>query len=277
MRSRVGAHAPRTLVVHAPGRYGERMTFITWSAGRLVGLAAIATLAAACADEKDAADYPVLPSSTVGGGTGDDSLRTISGRVCVIDDLRAPATCGLRAAGALTVTSGTTSATTDDDGVFAITVPRFQNELTVTGNQITPTTIGIRPDGTADLVPAVDADVFARMQSANNLVLDPGTGSILTTITDNGLPAPGIVVSSTPASPFGTFFDTDGSPLVWGINGTGSRGVAWIPGVVAGTYDLRFDRILGGNSTLVGGVSVRNGGITILDTSLVGGPGLPNP
>ena len=124
-----------------------------------------------------------------------------------------------------------------------------------------------------DVIPAIDDAIYQQMLESNGLAPSDGTGAILTTVRENELPAADIGLVTTPDAPDGAFFDTD-SPLVWGTDGTGTRGVAWVPGVTEGSYDLSYDRILGGQSTLVGGVSVRNGGVTILDTSLVGGPQL---
>ena len=227
----------------------------------------------ACTDSDDD-NYPVEPSTVAPPSSGSGGTMRVTSRVCVIDDLRAPATCGTRNAGGLTVTSGSSATTTDSAGNFTIDVdPRLDPSVTATGAGITPTSLPVGENRSIDIVPAIDADVYARMLSSNGIELSPGMGSILTSVTADGQPATGIGLTSTPNGPYGVFFDGDG-PLNWGLDGTGARGVAWIPGVTAGSVDLSYQGVLGGLETQVGGVTVRNGGVTILDTALTGGSGI---
>ncbi len=107
-------------------------------------------------------------------------------------------------------------------------------------------------------IPVVNADVYAAALASNSITLPEGSGSILGTLVNRGMPASGVRVTTTPSASFGPFYDTD---LGFGSTGTGSRGVFWIPGVT-GPASLTFSP----GETLVAGISVVNGGITILDS-----------
>ncbi|MBA3464493.1 MAG: hypothetical protein H0T46_31470 [Deltaproteobacteria bacterium] len=228
------------------------------------------SLAAGCATDGDD-DYPVIPQNgfpTQPGGSA------VVGRVCVAEDLRDMGGCSSKRAGGFTVTLGTAMTTTAADGTFLF--PPQTDELT-TGFTVTGTSTGglrIVPTsstfGTNVIVPAIDADRYARLLSSNGVLLQDGTGSILASVTRDGQPATGMRVTSSPASPFGPFYDGS-SPDVWSLDGTTTRGMVLIPGLTAGTVDLSYNRILGGLETTVAGVTVRNGGITVVDTQLPGG------
>jgi hypothetical protein len=116
------------------------------------------------------------------------------------------------------------------------------------------------------IIPAIESATLDAAIESIGVTPDANTGAILAMVSSNGSPAIGATVTTNPESPFGPFFDGD-TPQNWGIDGTGQRGVVLIPGLTAGMFDLTFEDALGGNSTLVNGVSVRNGGVTILDTA----------
>lgn len=231
-------------------------------------LALFATLlAAGCTS--DSSDYPVRPQDdfpvTPGG-------QAVIGRVCIASDLRDLGTCSSDSAGGLTVQLGTMETTTAADGSFSFPTPtETVTAFSVSGTggsglQVVPTT---SPFALNAFVPAIDADLYARMLSSNGIRLDSSQGSILASVTRDGLPASGISVTSQPASAFGPFYDAS-SPVVWGLGGTTTRGVVLVPGLTAGMVDLSFNNALGGLETNVAGVAVRNGGVTVLDTVLPG-------
>jgi len=200
------------------------------------------------------------------------SQSSISGRLCRADDLGDLTVCSTTAdSGGMTVTLGDAAAVTAPDGSFRIDVPAgLTNQLnptfSVTGPGVVPTTFPISLPFTGDTVPIVDADLYARMMTSHGVMLAPGTGSILATVRDDAGPMAGVNVTTTPTSAFGPFFDGSTSTS-WGLDGTGMRGAVWIPGLTAGTVDLSYSHIAGGLSTNVAGVSVRNGGVTIIDTT----------
>lgn len=221
---------------------------------------------AACAASDDG-DYPIHPQSTP-PPSGTSTASTLSGRVCIADDLRAPGTCGTGNASGIIVTSGDNATTTDASGNFSIETSGANPTITVSGAGIVPTsTTPVRGNTTSQtIIPAIGADTFDSAIESIGITPDANTGAILAMVSSNGSPAIGATVTTNPVSPFGPFFDGD-TPQNWGIDGTGQRGVVLIPGLTAGMFDLTFEDALGGNETLVNGVQVRNGGVTVLDTA----------
>jgi hypothetical protein len=81
--------------------------------------------------------------------------------------------------------------------------------------------------------------------------------------TGGASPARGIGVMSLPTAPFGSFYDgTD----AFSRDRTGARGVFFVPGLATGTTQLTFRDLATAGETIVNGVTVRNGGVTILDS-----------
>ncbi|HEU0032292.1 MAG TPA: hypothetical protein VFQ53_16790 [Kofleriaceae bacterium] len=215
--------------------------------------------AAGCMDAADDS-YPVVPSETpdpgAGGGTGGDGSM-LSGRVCVTVDLIDRATCGESGGGGLTVSLGGATTTTAADGSF--TLPRPTGSFlsyTVGGPGMVTTTTPYSPSPT---VPVISADTWASVLASNDITLPAGIGSILGTLVRGGSPASGMSVTSTPASAFRPFYD---GPAGFVPGGTGLRGVFLVPGVTAGATSLTFSP----GETQVAGISVVNGGVTILDS-----------
>jgi hypothetical protein len=221
---------------------------------------ALLLLTAACTDDID--HYPVNPG---GGGYVEPAAGTgsgpISGRVCVRGDLLDAGTCSATGAGGLTVDLDGTSVVTADDGTFELPAPTgAPTAFTVSGAGAITTTTPYDPSLTT--LPVVDADVWASTMASNSISLPAGTGSILGTVTRGELPAGGVTVTSAPTSAFDPLFDTDTG---FGLPSTGARGVFLVPGVTAGMADLTFAP----GSTLVSGVPVVNGGVTILDSTIL--------
>jgi hypothetical protein len=216
--------------------------------------------AAGCAGELD--DYPLATGT--GNVPGPQPPGTVlRGRVCLVLDLRALGTCAASGAGGLAITAGAASVRTAPDGTFELPRPAAADpDLAVTGPGVVPTFTPVERAAVA-LVPVVDADVFARELTSNGVLLPDGTGSILGRVTTGAAPAIGIGVTSQPAAPFGPFYDgTDAFTL----DRTGARGVFFVPGLATGAAHLTFRDLATANETLVNGVMVRTGGITILDS-----------
>jgi hypothetical protein len=224
----------------------------------------------ACADGED--DRPVLPG---GGSSTTSSTQTparIASTVCVVQDLNTR-DCATGGASGLTVTAGNVATTTNDTGQFTLDLPpgTSTSDITVTGAGITPTTLPVTIADGADMIPAIDAEIYQQMLANTGLAFGAGTGAVLTTVGVDGAPVNDFNITTNPAAPFGAFFEST-SPVDWSTDGNGQRGVAWVPGLSAGAYDLSYDRIAGGLETSVNGVQVRNGGVTIMDTSLTTSP-----
>jgi hypothetical protein len=217
--------------------------------------------AAGCLGGGDDGDYPIQPG---GGPPGThDPAPALRGRVCLATDLRDFGTCAGEGAGGLAVSAGGASTITEDDGRFTLPRPDGPIDgLLVSGPGVFPTMTPLGPGGSADIT-AIDADTFARELTSNGVLLPEGTGSILGRVVSAGDPASGIGVTSAPASPFGPFYDGGGA---FTLDRTGARGVFFVPGLSAGTATLTFRDATGAGETIVNGVTVRNGGITILDS-----------
>lgn len=218
--------------------------------------------AAGCADS-DLEGYPLAAGtgSTPGPHAPGAVLR---GRVCLAIDLRDFGTCAPGGAGGLVVALGGAAAITAADGGFELPWPSAGGDLAVmvTGPGVHATFNPFDPSRTP-VITAIDADVFARELSSTGVLLPDGSGSILGRVVIAGSPASGIAVTSVPAAPFGPFYDGTGA---FTPDGTGARGVFFVPGLVAGAANLTFRDVATASETLVSGVMVRNGGITILDS-----------
>jgi hypothetical protein len=212
-------------------------------------------LVAGCYTDEDDEDFPIVPGSGTTATSGTAGM--LRGRACMSDDLTALGECARRGVGGLSVTLGTSVAITADDGSFALVPPRGSlQSFTVSGAGAVTTTTPYAP---GPFVPVINADVWASTLASNDIFLPPGTGSILGTVVRGREPAPGIMVSSTPGSAFGPFYDGETG---FTLDRTGARGVFFVPGLAAGPSTLGFAP---GDLTVVG-ISVIEGGVTILDS-----------
>jgi hypothetical protein len=218
----------------------------------------LAVVAAGCMDDSS---HPPIQPGGAGDPGGTPTAGMITGSVCMADDLIVRASCSTTDVGGLTVALGDQSTTTAPDGTFMLPRPTGGGPLafTVSGPGAVTTTTPYSPSTT---IPVVNADVWAVTMASNNISVPEGTGSILGSLVRGGEPAAGVTVASAPAGIAGPFYDTDAG---FGIDRTGARGVFLIPGVTAGTSTLSF---LPGEST-VSGISVVNGGVTILDSVIL--------
>ena len=236
-------------------------------ASRLVAAGAVVLgTVAGCADDDDG-DYPIAPQSSPSVSSADlaGDPPSIIGRVCRLEDLRDRTSCAEVGLGGLVVTLGDEVATTRADGTFTIARPAGSLlSFGVSGTGVIPTTTPFSPSSS---VPAVDADVFARTFTSNGILLPPDTGSIIGTVTRGGLAAVGVTVQSSPISAFGPFFDGETSTTL-GVVETGEFGAILIPGLSSGSTSLTFSDQAGSFQTVVDGVRVEPGGVTILEAAL---------
>lgn len=225
--------------------------------------------ATACAtDATDPDDFPVTPAGAQqpqggGGGGGGGASAAYAGRVCVnqlVDDFGA---CSSSGAGGLQVALGDQVATTADDGTFMFeTMPQGSNlGFSVTGAGIVPSSSPFTPSTT---IPAIDADAYEDLVLRTGLTPSGDTGAIIGSAMSaaSGEAASGFTLGSTPTGDAGVYYYGDEG---FSANATGHRGVFWVPGLTAGATDLSFGSSSGGE-TLVNGVQVINGGVTILDS-----------
>ena len=221
---------------------------------------AFVLLAIAGCDADDHDTFDVEPAST------DTPLPpngiTLRGRICISNSLSNLTVCRTTALAGFTVSIGDRSTTTDDNGDFTIPMPTgSQLSFTVRGIGAVTTTMPFSPSLT---LPVIDADVFARSMASNQIFLAPNQGTILGTVTRDGVPVRGVAVSSIPTSAFSPLFDATDVELGT-ATGTGARGVFLVPGLTFGAASLQLADTTGAETT-VAGVQVVNGGVTILDS-----------
>jgi hypothetical protein len=236
-------------------------------------LLALMTLLAGCSTQAD--DYPVLPGPVAAPPVISDS-GMVKGQACVVTDPRNLTSCATTGASGLTVRLGDQIATTDASGSFAIAAPATTGTgggpspatmLGVTGPGVVPTQLALPSTPGAMSVPLLKADLFAQMMAANGVVLSSGSGSILGSVARGGIPVTGVTVTSTPSPAFGPLFDGS-TPTSWTLDGTGARGVWWIPGVAIGPARVTLRDLATSGETTVDGVQVIDSGITIMDAIL---------
>lgn len=202
-------------------------------------------LVALAACKQGAGDYPI---NTGGDDTGDfhpqvdapmadqslgDGSAMISGRVCVLDDVRQPTVCRGTGAANITVKLGTVMTTTSDDGSFSLISPGGTN-LTwgVTAANLVPAVV---PLTASNVLHAIPTTLYEDMLVTNSVVAGAGEGAVVVFVRDQNGPVEDAAVTATPASAtYDPLFDT-GDELTWVAGDTGPLGVSWIPGLSAGT------------------------------------------
>jgi hypothetical protein len=211
--------------------------------------AGLAVLLAACqAGAGD--DYPprpggdgpvaVGPGGSTGGdaGTGDAGVGTgdagvsdagvqVSGRVCVLGDLRQLTRCNATGAGGLKVALGTGSGTTNADGTFAFPA-QLGFTWHVTGAAIIPSVTF----GTDSTIPVLTEAAYTDLLEGNGeLVPDEDHGAIVIRVVRGGSSVAGVKAALSPLADSDTRYDPDNNPTVWSTASTGGNGVVWVPGV----------------------------------------------
>jgi len=213
-------------------------------------------------------DYPIIPG-------GDDSIFTpmadaapadgttlgdgsmLTGRVCLITDLRTPAACADTGAADIAVELGTATAMTADDGAFMMLAPSGTNLVWRTSKA--GLVSSAMPFSTSAIVPMIASDGYAELEGANGVILNSGEGSVVLYVQLAGTPLSGATVTVAPAPTYLSMGDT-GNPLVWVEGVTGSHGVSWIPGAAAGSVVATVT--VGGAAAMVLTLPVDDGAIT---------------
>lgn len=211
-------------------------------------LAIALVLAAACGGD-DGGGFPIMPG---GGGSGSstnpdaavddggDASTMIAGRVCLISDARTPTACAATGADGFTVSLDAQQATTAADGSFTLARPSGSNLVwRVTGTGIEPSAMVYSASAPAT-IPALTSLVYGDMLAAMQPTVGNTDGAVIARVTRGTSPVSGIVVSTSPLSTSGTYYD-GASTIDWNDVATGANGVAWIPGMPAGTATLAFD------------------------------------
>ena len=193
---------------------------------------------------RDVEMFPVGPGVGGGGGTGTkpdaamadgNGSGTTNGRVCLIDDPRTPTTCASTGAGGLTVSLGTTTATTAADGSFSITPPSGTGLVwRVSGTAIYSAAMQVTTTAT---IPAISIDIFEDMVATNQAIAGDGTGSVIARFTRGGSGVAGLQAGTAP-EPVGQIYYDGTSAVVWDTTATSSFGVVWVPGLIPGYTNL---------------------------------------
>jgi hypothetical protein len=194
-------------------------------------------LVAACRADSD--DFPIGPGgSGSNGGGGDGGVRdavdgdagvAISGRVCIITDLRRPTACDdTTNAESLLVSIGVTrTAKPNARGDFTIAAPLGQFTWRVSGNNFITSVI---PFGGETTLPVISDVLYTEMLSANGVTLADQQGSIVVRVVKGVAAVQNVTAVSNPATADLAFYDST-TALDWrsDLIGTGPAGVVWLP------------------------------------------------
>lgn len=179
-------------------------------------------------------DSPIVPMADAAVPDGNDAMSMLSGRVCLVSDLRnltLPACSGTNAGG-LIVALGAQTATTAPDGSFSMSAVAGTNLVwRVVGTGIVPSTMRL---GAVHLIPAVSSVVYEDLLISNGVILQPDQGSIVVRVIDQGQPLAGARVSTSPPVTYDPFYDGP-TAATWHQDSTGPFGVAWLVGAPTGT------------------------------------------
>jgi hypothetical protein len=189
-----------------------------------------------------------LPIATGGGGGGGGGGQHdapvdmavdgsgIAGRVCLVADPRDLAACAATGANGLVVTLGTQTATTTDDGSFAMATPTGSSlvwHVTATGLQ---TSVMRYTAGSAE-IPAMTTTTFGTLENDTGDVIQAGEGAIFARVVRAGAPIAGATASSNPVGLSVPFYD-GGNPGIWTTTATGAHGTAYMPRIAIGPADI---------------------------------------
>jgi hypothetical protein len=199
-------------------------------------------LVAAC--RASAEDYPLGPGGSGGGvgngadaGLGDtganangDAGVLITGRVCLITDLRTPTACGTANASGLTVSIGTTrTATPNARGDFTINAPLGPFLWRVSGNNFNTSIVPVSADNT---LPVMSDALYLEMLSVNKVTrpAELVSSAVVRVVHGGTMPVTSVLATSSPATTDLPFYD-DNDALDWrsDLLGTGANGVVWLP------------------------------------------------
>jgi len=168
------------------------------------------------------------------GGDGDAGVR-ISGRVCLLNDLRQVgltttcATTGLTALN-LTVSLGTRTATPADDGSFVIQAPLGAGFTWHVVGGLNTIVKSAMPFGTDNTIPVVKEVRYFDLLQNNGVELNDLEGSVFVHVV-TGTAGVAEVLASTTQTDTPLLYDAANSAEVWGTTQTDVLGVVWVPSV----------------------------------------------
>ncbi|MBL9014884.1 MAG: hypothetical protein JNL83_11945 [Myxococcales bacterium] len=216
-------------------------------------------------------DYPINPG---GDDTGDfhpmndapladqsltDSGGMITGRVCLLADVRVPASCAATGAGNIAVTLGAAGAMTADDGMFSLVSPGGTGLVWSIGRaDLVPSVV---PVTTSNILPIMTSVDYDDMLTTNGVILNAGEGALVVHVRDAAGPLAGAGVTVTPSATYPAMHDT-ATKTVWVAGNTGPLGVSWTPGIssLQSTASVTVTPPTGAAQQLV--LPIRDGAIT---------------
>lgn len=186
---------------------------------------------------------PIVVGGGGGGGdagTGDggdsDAGVELTGRVCILKDLRQPTVCdAAQNALGLRVSLGTRTTTTiDKAGSFRLTAPLGAGfTWHVTGDVLDRIVTTAMPFGTENTIPVVPTQLYRDLLSTNKVEVLDQEGSIVVRVVSGVTPVANVSATSTLAASL-TLYDSNNSALDWNespVGRTAAAGVVWFPDV----------------------------------------------
>lgn len=204
-------------------------------------------------------DHPINPmpdAPPADGLIGDGTMLT--GRVCVVTDLRTPTVgCATTGAANITVQLGTETAMTADDGAFMLLPPSGAGLVWHTsGTDLVSSAV---PLSTSNILPMVRVQTYLDLENSNSVIVNNGEGSVFLYVRQAGLPLPGATTDVNPAASFLTLGDR-ANATNWVQGATGPLGVSWTAGIIAGTATLTVTPPVGADAVI--SVPIVDGAIT---------------
>lgn len=246
--------------------------------------AALALVLAACSSSTN--DFPPLtegapPGGQSGGGTGttgdagigdggSDGGVLISGRVCVVKDLRTPTVCDTtQDASTVKVTLGTrtTTAAPTRTGEFTIVAPLGAPVWHASCVNFVSSVMPFGPDNTIPIVP--DTLYLELLNRNGATVLPAGQGSVLVRVVNGIAPVANVTATtSLVSSNMIPRYDTKDA-LIWSPTGpTLANGALWFPGVNVTTAPARITVTPQGGVAVSTQVNVEDQAITFITQDL---------
>lgn len=220
-------------------------------------LAVVALLLIGCREPKD---FDPLGGGGGSGMTGvpdappDTELdaptgaNLVTGRVCVVQDLRKLTLCDATNADDIAVEIGTAQVITATvNGTFMIDLPAGTGLTWKVSHPDFMTAISQL--GTSFTLNTIRISEFSNLLSDNGVILTGGQSSsvVVQVLDTNDAPVVGATAVTSPAAQFQTRYDGN-SATTWDQDATGAFGVAWLPGTTGTSTQLTVTPPGGGSS-----------------------------
>lgn len=167
-------------------------------------------------------DAAVLDGNDAAGGD------TITGRACLLVDLRDPVTCAVTGAGGMVVTLGSSMAVTEIDGRFVMPTPPGTNLVWhVSGTDMVPS---VMPLGAVPQIPVISVAAYQDALDSTGVLLAPGEASVFLHVVHGAANVPNATATATPTPSTIPYYD-GATSTTWNASKTGAAGMVWIAGV----------------------------------------------